>query len=91
MRGLFYVFRRIFFRLFGNFLRINPQLVVQKLPGHKYTISEFAMSFCRWGKHNKFWEKIKLSVQAVNKLLKMATLSEHTASFWGSLTNYFHF
>ena len=48
MRGLFYVFRS-FFMLLCNFLRINPQLVVQKLPGHKYTISEFVMPFFAGG------------------------------------------
>ena len=57
MRKLFYVFRSVFM-LFCNFLRINPQLLVQKLRGHNYTISEFAMPFCRWEKHSKFWERI---------------------------------
>ena len=35
--------------LLCNFLRVNPQLVVQKLPGHKYTISEFVMPFFAGG------------------------------------------
>ena len=46
--------------LFCDFVRINLQLVVQKVPGHKYTISEFAMPFFAVGcKHSKFWEKTK--------------------------------
>ena len=52
------MFLGVFFMLFCNFLRINPQLLVQKLRGHNYTISEFAMPFCRWEKHSKFWERI---------------------------------
>ena len=43
--------------LFCNFLRINPELVVQKLPGHKYTISEFAMPFSAGGANTANSEK----------------------------------
>ena len=38
--------------LLRNFLRINPQLVEQTLPGHKYTISEFVMPFFTGGGAN---------------------------------------
>ena len=77
--------------LFCNFMRINPQLVVQRLTEHKkYTISEFAMLFCRWGKYSKFWEKIKCQFKQLgNKLLKVATLSEHNVRILGSYKKYF--
>ena len=48
--------------LFCNFMRINPQLVVQKLPGHG-TNTPFQSLWCHFlqvgCKHSKFWEKIK--------------------------------
>ena len=54
--------------LLCNFLRINPQLVVQKLPGHKYTISEFVVPFFAVGANTAsiFREKTEFSVQAVD-------------------------
>ena len=73
--------------LFYNFLRINCQIVVRKLTGHKYTISWFAMTFCRWRGANaapnsekKYNRQFKHRA-AVNKLYEIAMLIKHTARF----------
>ena len=78
--------------LFCNILRINPQPVVQKLIGHKYTISQFAMSFffAQVGQtQRQILRKNTIVSSSTEQQFEMATLTEDTARFLGSWEKYF--
>ena len=75
--------------LFCNFLRINSQLVVQKLIGHNTSFHNLRFHFAGGAKtapnsEKKYNRQLKHRT-AVNKPFEIVTLIEHTARFFGSL------